>query len=147
MPEIIADFTVDGIAEPKGSVRGFNVKGRVVIVHGGNSPGKYKAWVRDVTAAAKVWQEVHRRTIQDDEPIAVDLWFYLPRPKSASKRVVYPIRRPDIDKLARLACDCIVKAGLIADDARIVDLTLHKRFATDQPYARVIVKSLLEKAA
>jgi len=159
MPEIIADFTVDGIAEPKGSVSAFVRGKRAVIVQGGrrnkrkdgtysDAPDRYRKWTRDVTAAATVWQAVHRRPLVDDEPLRVEIGFYLPKPASASKRVLFPIRKPDSDKLARCVLDALTKGGLIADDARIVDLIISKRFACEKgPHARIIVSSLLERAA
>lgn len=158
MSVIIADFVVNGIAEPKGSVSAFVRGKRAVIVHGGrrnkrkdgtfsDAPERYRRWMRDVAAAAKVWQTVHRRKINDDEPLRVEIAFFLPRPARAAKRVVFPVRRPDSDKLARAVLDALTKGGLIADDARIVDLIVSKRFATETPHARIVVTSLLENAA
>jgi Holliday junction resolvase RusA-like endonuclease len=150
MPEIIADFTVDGNPEPKGSWTPIVRGGRVVMLPArrGEARKRYEVWVRDVTAAAKVWQLTHRRALLDDEPLRVELGFFMPRPPSVHKRVLFPIRRFDADKLARLVLDCLTKGGLIADDARIVDLIVSKRFAGEKgPHARIIVSSLLERAA
>ena len=48
--------------------------------------------------------------------------FTLPKPSSAPKRRrTWPMRKPDLSKLARSTEDALVDAGLLADDARIVE--------------------------
>lgn len=41
----------------------------------------------------------------------------------------YPTGRPDLDKTARAVLDALTQSGLIADDALVVDLHAHKRYA------------------
>lgn len=150
---IIADFVVEGRPEPKGSWTPVAMGKRIVLLparaknrkdgtRSTEARDRYEAWTRSVTAAATAWQLVHRRKVVDDEPLSVQLGFFVPKPLSS--RDEYPIRRPDLDKLTRLALDCLTKARLIADDARIVDLTLSKRFG--KPHARIIVSSLEDAA-
>lgn len=54
-----------------------------------------------------------------DGPLAVQMVFTLPRPKSAPKRDTTPYRTPDLSKLARSTEDAITDAGLWSDDARV----------------------------
>lgn len=69
-------------------------------------------------------------------PIKMELLFYLPIPKSASKirlrqmvnQVILPISKPDVDNLAYLVTNAL-KGIVYADDAQIVDLILHKRYS------------------
>lgn len=62
-------------------------------------------------------------------PVAVDLLFVLPRPKSAPKRTTPPAsKRPDVDKLARAVLDAVTDV-IIRDDAQVVDLRARKRVA------------------
>lgn len=69
-------------------------------------------------------------------PAEVDLMFYMPIPESTSKvqrrlmleGMVYPIKRPDVDNLGYLVTNAL-KELFYRDDAQIVDLHLHKRFA------------------
>jgi len=63
------------------------------------------------------------------EPAVVDILFRLPRPKSAPKRVTQPVKRPDVDKLARAVLDGLVDGGAFADDSQVVSLAAQKRFA------------------
>lgn len=152
---LIADFTVDGVAEPKGSMTPVLRGDKILMLHrvnnqrkdGTRSDGRerYQAWTLAVSSAARVWQLTHRRKIDDTEPLRVEIEFFLPKPASASKRILFPVRKPDSDKLARCVLDALTTGGLIADDARIVDLIVSKRFATEKPHARIIVSSLWEQ--
>lgn len=62
-------------------------------------------------------------------PIEVVITFYLPRPKSAAKRIVWPAKKPDLDKLLRGAFDGITDGGGWGDDAQVVKTLAYKRFA------------------
>jgi crossover junction endodeoxyribonuclease RusA len=63
----------------------------------------------------------------------VQITFRLPKPKSTPARVLFPVKRPDIDKLARAVLDGLVAGGALADDSQVVDLLVSKRFATTRP--------------
>jgi crossover junction endodeoxyribonuclease RusA len=66
----------------------------------------------------------------DGVAVEVTLGFVMPRPKSTPKKRTPPaIKRPDLDKLTRAACDAIVSSGVVADDAAIVRLLAWKRLA------------------
>lgn len=70
-----------------------------------------------------------------DGPLVVRMVFTLPKPKSAPKRrVTYADRKPDLSKLARSTEDALTDAGLIADDALIVEFSrLAKVFPGEDP--------------
>ncbi len=61
-------------------------------------------------------------------PVAVEIRFYLPRPKSA-KAGARPSTRPDIDKLCRSTFDALKTAGVYEDDGRVVSLHTTKHYA------------------
>lgn len=62
-------------------------------------------------------------------PVAVDLAFVMPRPKSAPKTKALPaIKRPDIDKLGRGVLDGLTRSVYV-DDAQVVVLHASKRIA------------------
>lgn len=65
-------------------------------------------------------------------PIVLEATFYLPRPRSAPKRVIFPATKPDTGKMLRSDEDALSKIAY-EDDARIVTLHVHKRFAIDRP--------------
>ena len=63
--------------------------------------------------------------------------FVLPRPKSAPKRRVYPVVKPDLDKLARALCDALTQCGAWGDDAQVVDMDVRKRYLGGVPAVTV----------
>ena len=66
-----------------------------------------------------------------DGPIAVEMVFLIQRPKSAPKRVVHPVKRPDIDNYVKGVLDA--GTGLLwGDDSQIVSLTAVKAFGNPQ---------------
>lgn len=83
------------------------------------SSKKVKPWRTDVKAAAEL---ARAGAAPLDGPLMVRMVFTVPKPASSPKRRrVYPMRKPDISKLARSTEDALVDAGLIADDARICE--------------------------
>ena len=63
-------------------------------------------------------------------PLRVSLYFFLPRPKSAPKRVIYVTTRPDVENLAKACLDAMT--GLIyVDDRQIVDLHVTKEYSPE----------------
>jgi Holliday junction resolvase RusA-like endonuclease len=113
-------FVAYGNPAPKGSKRGFFNKhtGRVALVE---SSKREKPWRQDVMAAAL---SARNGAEPLDGPLVLRLVFTMPKPKSAPKsRRSYPDRKPDVDKLMRSVLDALVAAGVIADDARVVEVT------------------------
>lgn len=119
---------VYGSPGPQGSKR--HVGGGVMI----ESSKKVKPWRQDVTAAGLA---VRNGASPLDGPLAVRMVFTLPKPASAPKRRrTYAMRKPDLSKLARSTEDALTDAGVIADDARIVEYErLAKVFPGEDPEA------------
>ena len=142
--EILArriEFFVFGLPAPQGSKR--HVGNGIMV----ESCKALKPWRDSVIWAAREAKLKANFAGWDECPVAVEIYFYLPRPKSTPKRVIYPIRKPDVDKLERAILDALTISGLIDDDARVVDLAAHKRFAggmqhQDVPGAFVSVRGL-----
>ena len=64
-------------------------------------------------------------------PLYVDARFWLPRPASLPKRIRYPAKRPDLDKLARALLDGLTEGGAWGDDGQVVSLAVSKRYVGD----------------
>ena len=125
-------FTVRGEPKPKGSLRAFVVKGRAVMA----SERSSKDWQALVAFQA---QQFDRAPFEG--PVEVLLAFHMPRPASASKRIQWPAKKPDIDKLARAALDALT--GIVfRDDAQVVRLTAAKEFATEYVGLDVSVREI-----
>jgi len=65
-----------------------------------------------------------------DGPIKMQLDFYLPRPKSLSKKVIYHAKKPDIENLAKSVLDAL--QGIIyTNHSRVCQLVCRKKYSTD----------------
>ena len=69
-----------------------------------------------------------------DGPVSVSIRFILPRPKSVPKRITWPAKRPDLDKLARAVLDGLTDGGAWLDDGQVVRMMLVKLYQNDQDY-------------
>jgi Holliday junction resolvase RusA-like endonuclease len=89
------------------------------------------------------------------EPLALDLEFLFKRKKLPGRKrstgifydpesVVWHVRRPDVDNLAKGIMDALVKSGIICDDKQIAGLVVVKKWATmhDPPGTRILLRAL-----
>jgi Holliday junction resolvase RusA-like endonuclease len=118
-------FVVYGVPIPKGSTRAFVPKGWTrPIITADNA--KTKPWQESVVSAAR---EALAGAAPIAEPVSLTVSFYLPRPKSAPKRVTRPTKKPDLDKLLRCVKDGLTRAGVYRDDAQVIEVLAGKAFA------------------
>lgn len=75
-----------------------------------------------------------------DEPVHLDVDFFLTRPPSVSKRRIWPAVKPDLDKLLRGLNDALEASGVLAGDSRVVTITAAKHYAQRQPGARITIR-------
>jgi len=125
-------IVVYGSPAPQGSKKFVGLKaGRGIMVE---SSKKVKPWREDVKAAALL---ARNDAAALDGPLVLRMVFTLRKPLSAPKsRRLWPMRKPDVSKLARSTEDALVDAGLIADDARIVEYSrLAKVYPNEDPEA------------
>ena len=119
MEGMVIRLTVRGTPAPQGSksFKGMSNAGRAILTE---SSKKVRPWRQDVKAAAEAWRDRAGRA-PIDGPIVVRMTFTLPKPKSAPKtRRTYPMRTPDLSKLARSTEDALTDAGIWSDDARVI---------------------------
>lgn len=134
----VLSFTVHGDPKPQGSKSGFvNPKtGKVNMVES----SKYlKPWRGTVTRAIKDAIRAAAPAAGGFPllgPVAVELVFTMPKPKSAPKtRVTWPIVYPDVDKLTRAILDAGKYGGAWKDDSQIVDVHATKVYPLEAPGA------------
>ena len=124
-------------------------KGRPRVVRGGKFPRTYtpkktREWEEVVAAEARqaAWEQVglsDSAVVFDDDLLAVEIAFYLPIPKSWSKKKTWEAngamqelgalhgRRPDLDNLVKSVLDAM--DGIVfRDDAQIGKVTAEKRY-------------------
>lgn len=143
----VLHFTVVGVPVPKGSTRSFVVApkgGKPRAVTTGDNP-KTKGWQQNIAnSAALELLRAHNRGLRfDDGPIALDCWFYLPRPLALMTRskalLDHPhVKKPDLDKLAR-ACKDALTGVVWSDDSQVTDLYAHKRYCAAGAFPRVVI--------
>lgn len=110
-----ATFTVAGTPAPQGSKRHV---GKGIMVE---SSKKVAPWRDSVTLAAIEWRKANGLPEPFDGPLVAYMVFTLHKPTSSPKTIrVFPMKPPDLSKLARSTEDALVEACLIKDDARIV---------------------------
>ena len=116
------DFFVDGKAAPQGSKR--HVGGGRMIESSKALPG-WRRHIADIAGRqidpSWPWLPI------TNQPVAVELWFILPRPIRLKGSVPH-LKRPDIDKLARAVLDGITGI-VLADDSLVTELLARKRHA------------------
>lgn len=124
-------IVVYGMPAPQGSKKfvGLAKSGRGILAE---SSKKVRPWRQDVKAAALA---VRDGAAPIDAPVRVRMVFTMPKPASAPKRKrIYPMRMPDLSKLARSTEDALTEAGVWKDDARVVEYTrLAKVFPGEDP--------------
>jgi crossover junction endodeoxyribonuclease RusA len=128
-------FSVYGIPKAQGSVRAF----KNIIVQGGSKEGRIAqaSWRTLIVDAAR------RACFSPLEgPVYVSMTFYLPKPKSTPKSVLWPGKKPDLDKLVRAAADAM-STIVYHDDSQIVHMMASKRYAFEKrtPGLDVVVMS------
>lgn len=120
-------FDVVGIPAPQGSKRGYAQGGKVRLVEASKAVAP---WRQDVAAAARAAAEAVGWVPPAQVTVHVD--FYLRRPASVSeRRRPFPSVKPDIDKLARSTLDALTTAGVVSDDATVVELHCRKLYAAE----------------
>ena len=80
-------------------------------------------------------------------PVRVQIDFTLPKPKSTPKKVTWPAKRPDLDKLVRAVLDGLVAGGAIHDDGQVVYLVATKMFPEhdDSPGCSIYVQEMEDR--
>jgi crossover junction endodeoxyribonuclease RusA len=135
---MMLSFFVAGLPQTKGSTRGFvgrskkTGKRRVFLT---NDNPKNKPWAALVAHEARAHGQVTPMT----GPVYVDLTFFLEKPKRP-KHPVFPITRPDVDKLTRSILDALKVGGVYRDDGQVCVMLCRKLYATDKPGVAITVK-------
>jgi len=121
---------VHGRPAPQGSKTAYVIGGRAVM----KEASKFlPAWRSAVTEAAV--QELHRS--MDVRPfvgaVRLSVEFYIDRPQKP-KHKEFPAGKPDLDHLIRSVGDSLTRAGVLADDALIVDIQARKLWVGADTY-------------
>lgn len=131
------DFTVHGLPQTQGNHR-VSRAGRIY-----DSNRNLMAW-RDSVKWAVVKDFATRTRPLVNGAVALEVIFYLPRPKSTRREL--PAVKPDLSKLVRSTEDALTEVGAYEDDSRIVQLNISKRYCSHDemstPGARIRIRSM-----
>ena len=127
MPEKIS-FTVLGRAEPQGSVRAFMIGGKPRLT---SDNKKMKPWRQQVGFMALSARPTNDGWAAKHMPVEVTYRFYFAKPPSAPKRRLWPVVKPDWDKISR-ACGDALTGILYHDDAQVVRATVSKEYGSPE---------------
>ena len=143
--EFRASFHVEGIPKAQPRPRAFARKMGEKFVARVFDAGTAEGWksLVAVTGASK------RPPAPLDCPVEVQLTFFLPRPKSRSRKCDWhgPIpcaSKPDCDNLAKAVLDCLTQQGWWNDDSQVSRLSIEKCYHSigQRPGATVMVRAL-----
>ena len=147
-PRTEVRFTAFGIPQPQGSARMVPISPPCRVCH------RRDQRITSDNPKMKPWRQLIRKALDAEEmkpidgPVRVSLAFMLPRPKGhhGAKGLVpsapaYPTPRPDIDKLARAALDALTGPAF-ADDSQVVELIVHKHYATETPGVDIRIEAM-----
>lgn len=118
-------FVVCGYPVAQGRPR-FYRRGMHIGVY---DPVKSKSWKESVR-----WQGIEFMKGKNmlNGALVVSLRFMLPRPKSLPKKVVYHVKKPDVDNLKKAVCDAL-KGICYKDDSQIIMAIVRKEYSSDKP--------------
>lgn len=150
---------VYGVPVPQGSTRAFAVRkagvptGRVTVT--GDNP-RTRSWRQAILDEVASMYPAGVDVVSGSMigPVNVRLVFILPRPgshmgtgKNAARlrpgAPVWPVTKPDLDKLCRAVLDALTDAGVWRDDAQVATLHASKTYAeyTERPGVEIEVTS------
>jgi Holliday junction resolvase RusA-like endonuclease len=144
-------FTVQG--EPKGQPRPRAFARKMGNVHVARF---YDSDVADtwkwLVKVAIIEAAIRQKWAFTESPVAVELRFAMPRPKShfgakglKPSAPVHHAGKPDADNLAKLVMDQITRSEQIwRDDSQVVSLTVHKSYAVGAEQGCSVSISTLE---
>lgn len=128
------EFVVIGNPVPKGRPKVSIINGHPVVY----APAKTRQAESNIRA--QIVSQLPVGFVPFDEALVVELTFVRTKPKSTSKKVLYPITKPDIDNTIKTVLDAM-DSVVFRDDSVIVHLIASKRFANEDegPHTKIRV--------
>lgn len=129
-------FVVFGDAVPQGRPRAFR-RGQFI---GFYDPKESKSWKETVKWQAIQFKIHHKIDKLLETPLIMSLQFYLQRPRSLPKKVIYHTKKPDLDNLIKGIKDAL-KGIIYRDDSQIIHLIASKDYGST-PRVEISIKEI-----
>lgn len=130
------EFTVYGEPAPQGSKRHV---GHGILLE---QSKKVKPWREGIKYA---YYEKYGAPQPLEGALRVDIVFTVKKPASAPKtRRIWPVKRPDLDKLVRSTFDGLTQAGAWLDDSQAVELFASKCYPNEGDGALTSVGAIIK---
>jgi len=139
------EFTVFGVAQPKGNMRAINIPGMKfpIVTDSNRSVKSWSQLVAEGANRALAALPKENRAILTG-PVRLTMAFHLPRPKKFHKRgvPVAHLTAPDWDKLSRAVSDALSQVVYV-DDRQVVEAIVGKFYAEvgEPPHVTVRVET------
>ena len=141
--ENILAFTAFGTPQPQGSSRAFVHKGRAIIT---SANPKMRPYRHTLTQVASDTMEMNGRSLPlfpRPEAVDVSIIWTLTKPKSTPKKLIYPTKKPDADKLMRAVLDSLTGVAY-EDDSQVVRARIEKQYGGPER-TEVVVRQRIEE--
>ena len=99
---------------------------------------KSRKFMAEVAMQAKLAVLESKQELPTDEPLAVEIVSFFPRPKSAPPSQKWPIAKPDASNIQKAVEDAL--HGIVfVNDSHVVSIETHKRYCVNdmEPQTRV----------
>lgn len=116
-------------------------QGRPRAFRRGNHIGMYDPKKSSTWKDSVRMQAIAKKTEMLSGAIYMETTFYLTRPKSLPKKVVYHVKKPDVSNLIKAIEDAL-NGICYHDDSQIVKSVIQKEYTTERPRVFVMLKEL-----
>lgn len=114
-------------------------QGRPKAFRSGNHIGMYDPKKSSTWKDSVRMQAIAKKTEMLSGAIYMETTFYLTRPKSLPKKVVYHVKKPDVSNLVKAIEDAL-EGICYHNDSQIVKSVIQKEYTTERPGVVVILK-------
>lgn len=126
----VLQFSVNLRAEPQGSTKAFVIPGtnRAIVTSANAKMKPFRSEVTRMAMATLADMNCAEPMLGKHVPAAISVVFYFTQPESIPKSRLYPVVKPDIDKLLRAVLDALTGVAF-KDDAQVVQTRTAKRYS------------------
>jgi len=138
----ILTFTAFGTPHPQGSSKAFVRGGRAYVTSANPKMKPYRHTLTQVALGAVEQSGNSLPLFPRPEAVNISVVWTLSKPKSTPKKVVYPTKKPDADKLLRAVLDSLTGVAY-EDDSQVVRVSAQKEYGSPEK-TEVTVTSIEE---